>query len=66
MTLSNRKDKTCLTIDCRDNIPNGPGKFKTNAKNEEQLCYFNEKANEKTFNTFLSKRIPHEHEIFFK
>ena len=28
MELPQRKNRTCLTIDCRQNIPNIPGKFR--------------------------------------
>ena len=64
MTLSGKEDKTCLTINCCDIIPNGPGKFSTNADNEKgQFCYFNEKTKDRLCNLFLSKRLLHPHEI---
>ena len=68
MTLSSKNDKTCLKIDCRDIILNGHGKLKASADNEkEQLCYFNKKNPEdRTYNTFSSKKISHRNEILFE
>lgn len=46
-----------MTIECTENNPNDPGKFRTNADNEkDHICY-------RTYNTFLSKRIPNENEM---
>ena len=55
INLSNKKDKACLTIDCQQNILNGPTKFR------EQ-----KKIKERTYNNFISKRIPHSDEILFQ
>lgn len=43
--LEKRNEKICLTLDCREINPNGPGRFRTQANNvEEKSCYFNNKA----------------------
>lgn len=55
INLSNKKGKACLTIDCQQNILNGPRKFR------EQ-----KKIKERTYNNFISKRIPHSDEILFQ
>ena len=34
--LSNKEDKTCLKIDCHQNILNDPAKFRSNADNEKE------------------------------
>ena len=66
LNLLTKKDKTFITIDRRTNILNGPVKPRTNAENEKkQLCYFNKKTKDKTYNTFVSKRIPYEDKILF-
>ena len=58
ISLANRNDNVCHTIDCRGINPNSPGKFRTKADNpEEQHCYFNIKTNEKLHNTFIGKTI---------
>ena len=58
ISLANRNDKVCLTIDCRGINPNGPGEFGTETDNaKEQHCYFNITTNDKLCNVFISKRI---------
>ena len=58
ISLANRNDNVCLTIDRRGINSNGPGKFRTKVDEAEQKhCYFNIKANDKLHNTFISNRI---------
>lgn len=56
--ISKRNEKKCLTINCRNVNSIGPGKYRTNAENPEtQFCYFTEKKKNKSFDTFVSKRL---------
>ena len=41
--LTNRDERSCLTIDCTTINKNGPSRYRTKADNPvEQLCYFND------------------------
>ena len=56
-TISNSKEKTCLTIDTRDVNEFGPGKFRTSAENNlEQNCYFNRNNTDSRFKCYLARR----------
>ena len=50
-----------MKIDCTGFNPNGPGRFKTDAANPENLtCFFNKADEDILFNVFVSKRIKKE------
>ena len=50
--------KTCLTLDCTDFNPNGPGRVRPKAENPDlQTCYFNVANDNHMFNVFISKHI---------
>lgn len=67
LNLSRKKDKTCLIIDCCQNIPDTPGKFRSNAGNEKgQICYFYKKTKDKMYNTIVSERVPEKNQILFQ
>ena len=56
--LTDKGQRSCLTIDCSNVNKNGPGRYRTNADNpEEQVCYFNKASNDQVYNTFMSKWI---------
>ena len=50
-------EKTCLTIDCSGFNPNRPGRFRTDAANLTQTCFFNKADQNSLFNVFISKSI---------
>ena len=51
-------EKTCLTLDCTDFNPNGPGRVRPKAENPDlQTCYFNVANDDHMFNVFISKHI---------
>ena len=61
--LANTEEKACLTIDCTGFNPNGPGRFRTGAEDENsQICFFNKSDDDHMFNVFVSKRIKGEEE----
>ena len=68
--LASSHEKNCLTIDCSYVNQNGPGRFRTQAENpEKQVCYFAKPADDKFYNTFLSRRIKGEeyaNKIYFQ
>ena len=68
--LANSHEKHCLTIDCGCINKNGPGRYRSSAKNpEKQVCYFNKPNDDVFYNTFISERIKRENfddGIFFK
>ena len=55
--ISNRNEKFCFTIDCRNSNFIGRGKYRTKAE-DPTTHYFNQKKNDKVFNAFLAKIIP--------
>ena len=56
-SLANKSQEIYLTPGCLGINPDGPGRFRTQAGSaEDQICYFNNKNNDKFFNTFLSKK----------
>ena len=58
---NNEGEKTCLAIDCTGFNPNGPGRFRTGAKNPKtQTCFFNKADEDQMFSVFVSKRIKEE------
>ena len=58
-SLANRNDNACLTSDCRGINPKSRDKIRTRADNTvvEQRCYFNIRANDRLYNTFIRKGI---------
>ena len=55
--ISNSTKKQCLTIDTRDVKDLGQAKFRTQAnRNQEQICYYNGKKRDTSFNYFLAVR----------
>ena len=58
LDLASQNERNCLTIDCTNVNPNGPGWYRTKAGNpEKQVCYFNETRSDQVWNIFVSKRI---------
>ena len=56
--LASQNERNCLTTDCSNVIPNGPGWYRTKADNpEKQVCYFNETRSDQVYNIFISKRM---------
>ena len=67
LNLSRKKDKTCLIIDCSQNITDTPGKFRSNAGNDkDQICYFYKKTKDKMYNTIVSERVLEKNKILFQ
>ena len=68
--FANSHEKHCLTIDCGCINKNGPGWYRSSAKNpEKQVCYFNKPNDDVFYNTFISERIKGENfddGIYFK
>ena len=61
--LANTEEKACLTIDCTGFNPNGPGRFRTGAEDENsQTCFFNKSDDDHMFNVFVNKGIKGEEE----
>ena len=57
----------CLTNDSRNKISNSSWKFRTNADNEkEQLCYFNKKLKDESYNVFLNKSLSYLIKFYLK
>ena len=49
--IANRKDYSCLTIDCRKS---GPSKYRTEADNNvQQTCFFSQKKKDRVFGRFI-------------
>ena len=58
LDLASQDEESCLTIDCTNVNPNGPGLYRAKADNpEKQVCYFNETRSDQVYNIFISKRI---------
>ena len=56
VTLANRNENICLTLDCGGISPKGQGRFRTEADiPNEQTCYFNIENSNKLLNVFRSK-----------
>ena len=68
--LANSHERHCLTLDCRYQNKNGPGRFRSSAENpEKQVCYFNKPGDDVYYNTFISERIKEgelANKIYFK
>ena len=53
--IANRKDYSCLTIDCGKS---GPSKYRTEADNNvQQTCFFSHKKNDRVFDRFTSHNL---------
>ena len=53
LDLASQDEQSCLTIDCTNVNPNGPGLYRTKADNpEKQVCYFNETRSDQVYNIF--------------
>ena len=52
--IANRKDYSCLTIDCES----GPSRYRTEADNNvRQPCFFNQKKKDRVFDRFTSHNL---------
>ena len=53
--IANRKDYSCLTIDCGKS---GPSKYRTEADNNvQQTCFFSQKKKDRIFYRFTSHNL---------
>ena len=67
--LANTDERHCLTIDFSGVNKSSPGRYRTQADPEKQVCYFNKPRDDELYNVFISNRIKTEHfsnGIYFK
>ena len=68
--LTNTDEWYCLTIDCSGVNKNGPGRYRTQADDQEkQVFYFNKPDDDELYNVFINNRIKWENfsnSIYFK
>ena len=56
--LTNTDERYCLTIDCSGENKNGPGRYRTQADDQEkQVFYFNKPDDDELYNVFINNRI---------